>query len=153
MWAILKSPLIVGNDVTNKVGNVSNIISITIVGIVSSYLMPITLLLYRRIMGGVASSTNGTLINTRGAPLVWGPFRMPHIIGIIVNTVAASFLLIVFFFAFWPPQTPVIGAANMNFTCLMFGFVFILSNAWYILYAKNHYDGPVIGKVDTSESA
>lgn len=61
--------------------------------------------------------------------LVWGPWRIPEPFGTGVNAFACVYLLIVFFFTFWPPATPVT-PDTMNYSSLVMGFVAITSGLY-----------------------
>ena len=129
----------------------NDIISITVVGLYASYLVPLTLLLLRRSTKGHIRSASetppfeSTVANTPtpNAALVWGPFQMPSLLGAIINFVAIVYMVIIFLFAFWPPAQPV-GPASMNYACLVFGATVLLSVTWYLGYARRVYRGPVV---------
>ncbi|CAH0037138.1 unnamed protein product [Clonostachys rhizophaga] len=123
------------------------IISVAVSGLYSSYLMAASLLLYRRVGKGyklpdpsalpaLADTTAG-----EGQTLAWGPWHVPGIFGILNNTFACMFMLIIWFFSFWPPQTPA-DASTMNYASLMTGGVALLSVVYYMLWAKREYKGP-----------
>ncbi|KAI8665388.1 hypothetical protein FALCPG4_008268 [Fusarium falciforme] len=123
------------------------IISVAVSGLYSSYLISASLLLYRRCGKGykmpdpsalpaLADTTAG-----EGQTLAWGPWHVPGIFGIINNTFACLFMIIIWFFSFWPPQTPV-DAASMNYSSLMTGGVTLLSIVYYLVWAKREYKGP-----------
>lgn len=123
------------------------IISVAVSGLYSSYLMAASLLLYRRCGKGyklpdpsalpaLADTTAGD-----GQTLAWGPWHVPGVFGIINNVFAVLFMLVVWFFSFWPPATPVT-PATMNYASLMTGGVALLSIIYYLLWAKREYKGP-----------
>lgn len=125
------------------------IISVAVSGLYSSYLMAASLLLYRRVGKGyklpdpsalpaLADTTGG-----EGATLAWGPWHIPGIWGIINNTYACLFMIIIWFFSFWPPQTPV-APDSMNYAALMTGGVALLSTIYYVTYAHKVYQGPLM---------
>lgn len=125
----------------------NDIISIAVVGLYASYLVPTILLLWRRTTGSIRPaselSVESTIINAPNSTLVWGPFKMPRVIGAVVNCVAIAYMIIVFIFSFWPPALPV-GPASMNYACLVFGGTVLLSIAWYIVNARKVYKGSAI---------
>lgn len=82
------------------------------------------------------------VINTR---LMWGPFHLPGIFGIINNAYACCYMIFVIFFSVWPPSTPV-DASTMNYSVVVTGGVMILSAVWYFVRAKDVYKGPLIDK-------
>ena len=127
----------------------NDIISITVVGLYGSYFISASLLLWRRMTGAIRNPTefdpseSMLIVNTKNAALMWGPFRMPRVIGELVNGFACVYLFVVFLFAFWPPAKPVT-PATMNFACLVFGATVLFSAFWYLVYAKKVYKGPVV---------
>ena len=124
----------------------NNIVSITIAGLSTSYLLAISVLLYRRCTGGIQLSKG---IDILGAQLRWGPFHVPGIWGIIINVYACVYMIIASFFSFWPTELPVT-ARNMNYSVLVTGTVIIFSVIWYFVSARKHYTGPVIEVVGPS---
>ena len=73
--------------------------------------------------------------------LAWGPFHLPGVFGVIVNSTAIVYVIIMLFFSFWPPSTPAT-PATMNYSVLVFGTVILFSILYYFLYAKKLYRGP-----------
>ena len=127
----------------------NDVISITVVGLYSSYIMPLALLLWRRSTGTIHHEidqpcvNDDGAVNTKNAVLIWGPFAVPHAMGIIVNATALVYLVIVFLFAFWPTAQPVT-PATMNYACLLWGAVILASLIWYAAVARKVYQGPVV---------
>lgn len=62
--------------------------------------------------------------------------------GLVVNVIALAFLLCIWVFLFFPQTTPVT-LSTMNWNVLINGGVMILAFAYYILYGKRVYTGPV----------
>jgi choline transport protein len=81
--------------------------------------------------------------NVINARLVWGPFRLPGLFGIINNLYACCYMIFVIFWSVWPPSTPVT-ASTMNYSVVVTGGVMLLSAVWYFVRAKNVYKGPLI---------
>lgn len=77
------------------------------------------------------------------ARLIWGPWRLPGILGIINNTYACCYMIFVIFWSFWPPATPV-SASSMNYSVLVTGGVIIFSIIWYLIRGRKEYKGPTI---------
>jgi choline transport protein len=77
------------------------------------------------------------------AQLIWGPFRIPGILGIINNLYACMYMLFVIFWSVWPPGTPV-SAATMNYSVLVTGGVIIFSVVWYWVRGRKEYNGPTV---------
>jgi choline transport protein len=86
------------------------------------------------------ANNNNNVINAR---LVWGPFRLPGLLGIINNLYACCYMVFVIFWSVWPPATPVT-AATMNYSVVVTGGVMLLSAVWYFVRAKHVYKGPLI---------
>jgi choline transport protein len=86
------------------------------------------------------ANNSNVVINAR---LVWGPFRLPGLFGIINNLYACCYMVFVIFWSVWPPATPVT-AATMNYSVVVTGGVMLLSAIWYFVRAKHVYKGPLI---------
>ena len=117
----------------------------SISGLYMSYMVVASLLLYRRCTGGISNSRNSdtAVVNTVGAKLVWGPFHLPGIWGIAINTFALIYMTIAVFFSFWPPSWQVT-VQTMNFSVVgTFGVIF-LSLIYYMIRARKVYDGPIV---------
>lgn len=172
----------------------NDVISLTITGFYGSYLLPASLLLYRRVKGHIlphdtsAMSSGGLepvmtaqagktvdLNDNAAAPnpeakagdvekdssehepdlthgtilpqqeLIWGPFHLPHTLGILNNAYAVLYMTFVIFFSVWPPATPV-SASTMNYSVVVTGGVAILSAVWYFVRARKVYRGPTVDK-------
>lgn len=78
----------------------NGILSMAVSGIYLSYLIVGSLLLYRRCTGAISRFNDGEdmLVNVPGAKLMWGPFRVPGFLGILVNGYAVVYMTIVVFF-------------------------------------------------------
>jgi amino acid transporter len=145
-----------------------DVISLTITGFYGSYLLPSALLLYHRIKGNVLpkgshprtnTSADDTAVATdklgvespestaaapaRRADLVWGPWHIPGLLGILNNIYACAYMIFVIFWSVWPPSTPV-DAMSMNYSVVVTGGVLILSAIWYYIGGKKQYTGPTI---------
>ncbi|MCJ1361288.1 hypothetical protein MMC16_000386 [Acarospora aff. strigata] len=148
LWAVAVTTVIACLLALINIGSAAafnNIISLSVAGLYSSYLIATSLFLYRRCTGGVKLSSDSPtgLANTAGARLVWGPWRLPGVLGIINNVFACIYLIVILFFIFWPPVTPTT-AKTMNYSSLVTGTVVIFSIAYYFLFAKKEYMGPVV---------
>ena len=124
----------------------NDVISLTISGLYASYLICLVLLFWRRYTGFIEYSPHEVTDLSHGVDnmrLVWGPFHVPGIWGLFVNGIACIYVIIILFFSFFPPATPVT-PATMNYSVLVFGSVIIFSIVYYYLYAKKHYRGPFV---------
>jgi len=114
-WAIATTTIIACLLALVNIGSsvaFNDIISLSVSCLYLSYLICCVLFLYRRIRGAIllpSEASGATIINTAGAQLVWGPFRVPGLLGISVNVLTVAYLILVIFFSFWPPLTPVTG--------------------------------------------
>jgi hypothetical protein len=124
----------------------NNVVSLSINGLYTSYLIGNALLLYRRVTGGIKpySPHDKTLTNTIDAEtLTWGPWRIPEPWGTIVNAFGCAYLFIMLIFSFWPISNHPT-AAGMNYSSLMCGAVAIFSVVYYLLWGNKTYTGPVV---------
>ncbi|KAK5998949.1 Choline transport-like protein [Cladobotryum mycophilum] len=150
LWAVSITSIIsalIGLVVIGSKVAFSDITSLTLSCLYASYFICAVLLLYRRCTGGLRTAHSTTMssgpTNTPGGELVWGPWHIPGVFGIINNAFACVFLLIIWFFCLWPPATPV-NAAEMNYSVLMTGSMVIFSIVYYPIWGKRDYLGPVI---------
>lgn len=123
----------------------NDVLSMAVSGVYSSYLVVGILLLYRRCRGDIVlfNDDESIRINAPGARLVWGPFRVPGIWGILINGYAIVFMIIVIFFSFWPvTMNP--DVTTMNYTVVGVVGTLVLAIIYYFLRARKVYQGPVI---------
>lgn len=124
----------------------NDVISLSVSGLYASYLMAAGLLLYRRCGTGFRMpdpTTHPALAQTDGQQLVWGPWHIPGTVGIINNVIACVYLVIIWFFSFFPQGTPVT-PLSMNFSVVVTGGVTIFAIIYYLVWAKKEYIGPVV---------
>jgi choline transport protein len=103
------------------------LVSLTTAGLFISYLIPITLIMIKKL---------------KGEEVRYGPFAMGKL-GVAVNSFSSIFLIISVFFSFFPPAVPVT-AVSMNWSIVVFGGFVIIGLAWYAVWGRNRYDGPII---------
>ncbi|KAI0475372.1 amino acid transporter [Xylariaceae sp. FL0804] len=125
----------------------NDVVSLTINGLYGSYFIGNSLLLWRRVSGGIQpykkDYTRTDLINVSYQNLTWGPLRIPEPFGTIINAFGCAYLLVVLFFSFWPTTiNPT--AQTMNWSSLMVGATLIWSTIYHIVWAHRVYSGPVI---------
>lgn len=123
----------------------NDIVSLSVVGLFGSYFMFAVLLLWRRIRGDIKlyPSSADALTNVPGQELTWGPWRIPGALGIMTNSFAIFYIIIVFFFSVWPPMNHPT-ASTMNYSSLMFGGTMMFSVLYYIFRARHVYTGPIV---------
>ncbi|KAK1624818.1 amino acid/polyamine transporter I [Colletotrichum phormii] len=103
------------------------ILSLAVVSLQASYLFPIILVLWRRI---VCPET-----------LVWGPWRLGRI-GVVVNVIAVCYLVFTCVFLILPPFQPVT-ALNMNYAPVVLGAALLFGTSYWLLRATKRYVGPL----------
>lgn len=142
--ACLVSLIIIGSSTA-----FNDVISLTINSLYASYFMCCSLLLWRRCTGAIAlppssrSLSNGTIPSSKVLQLVWGPWRIPGVFGIVVNSFACFYMIVIIFFSFWPPAAPTT-ASTMNYSSLVLGAVMIFSVVYYLVWARQVYKGPIV---------
>ena len=126
-----------------------DLVSLTIAGLYSSYLLATSLLLWRRIKGGIGifNDSDTALSNTVGVPLSWGPWHVPGVLGLVLNIFVCCFLATAWFFSFWPEATTV-EPVLMNYNCVLWGAVVIFSLLYYAAKGRKVYHGPVVEQDD-----
>ncbi|KXT12499.1 hypothetical protein AC579_7343 [Pseudocercospora musae] len=97
------------------------------VSVLGSYFITIACLIWRRLYGAPLPPRRWSL----------GKFGLP------INIIALLFLVPLWFFSFWPLARPVT-AQSMNWNSAMFGGMIIVSLAYYHLWGKQVYTGPVV---------
>lgn len=134
----------------------NGVISVSIAGLFSSYLLTAGLLLYRRCTGAIVPLSDASNLDDLGKTAdgtpraAWGPWRIPGAMGIANNAFACAYLLFIFFFSFWPTYKNVT-PKTMNWSIVVTSAVAILSAVYYAVWAKKTYHGPVI-EVDAAGS-
>ncbi|KAL5393597.1 hypothetical protein PMIN06_007449 [Paraphaeosphaeria minitans] len=125
----------------------NGVVSLTIASLFGSYLLACGCLLWRRFQGDIGEcegiSTHGSIANTMGGRLVWGPWKLPERLGIANNILACCYLVFILFFSFWPSTFPVT-LKSMNWAILVTGVVVAFSAIYYALWGKRAYAGPVV---------
>jgi amino acid transporter len=104
------------------------VVSLTVSGFFGSYILPFSLLLYRRI------KQPEYLPN---APYSLGKW------GVLINGYAIVWSVLVLFFSFWPQSIPVT-PVNMNWSVLLWGSVNIFAIVFWALHGRKVYKGPVV---------
>jgi len=117
----------------------NDIISLVLVSLYGTYLLACGLLLYRRVRGDISTGD----LPDFPTLYTWGPWRIPGLWGIINNSVACLYLVLLAFFSFWPSFS-VVTPATMNYSCVVFGAAIIFSGLYYVVSAHNTYKGPVV---------
>lgn len=125
-------------------------ISLVLEGFYLSYLIAIGLLLWRRLRGDLDNPDSSMTIFQSGQvdeaydrSLTWGPWNLKGPLGVANNVVAICYLTLIIFFSFWPSSmNPT--ANNMNYAVVVTGAVALFSMAYYLMFAKKQYNGPIV---------
>ncbi|KAL4738369.1 amino acid/polyamine transporter I [Aspergillus similis] len=105
------------------------IISLAVLGLQVSYLIPVALMLWRRL--SPAKST-----------LIYGPWQLGAL-GVPTNIVSMLYLTYTTIFMVFPPYQPVT-AENMNYSSLIFGAVLMFSAVYWVCAGRRQFTGPRI---------
>lgn len=109
------------------------VISLTVAGFMSTYLIPTALLLVRRIQ-----AARGKI-----EPLPWGPWRL-GVLGIPVNIIAVCWIIIIFIFSFFPSQPlPGLTYQTMNWSCLAYGATTLFAIGFWLVHGHRTFKGPI----------
>lgn len=144
-----------------------DVVSLSVSGLYSSYFVPCVLLLWRRTTGKMRAYDSFEYSGSGGAmrfdatesssspegprddsevlslPLMWGPWKIPGLLGTLNNAFACVYCLFVLFWDFWPQEYPA-AAANMNYTVLIWGAALIFAVVWYSVWGHREYKGPLV---------
>lgn len=96
------------------------------VALYTSYLIPVVLLVMRRL---------------KGQEIPFGPWHLGRY-GLAINLFSIVYSAFISIWMFFPAFIPVT-AVNMNYTSVVYGGTFICSAAAWFIYGKKTYDGPV----------
>lgn len=105
------------------------IISLAILGLHVSYLVPVALMLWHR-------------LSSRRTSLIYGPWQLGRL-GVPINIVSVVYLSYTTIFMVFPPYKPVT-AENMNYSSLILGAVLIFSAVYWVWKGRREYTGPNI---------
>jgi amino acid transporter len=105
--------------------------SLLVASFLGSYILPIGLLLYKRI--------------TKPSSIAYGPFKLGRF-GITTNIFAILWTVLVMVFSFFPPKIPVT-LSTMNWSCVLWGVTMISGLLFYIFYQRGRYNGPIVETV------
>jgi amino acid transporter len=114
------------------------IVSLTIAGLYTSYMIPVPLLILKRL--------------SNPASIEYGPWTLGSA-GIFINIFSVAFLAVSIVFSFFPPAIPVT-LVSMNWSVLVFGGGVILGLMFYAVRGRHNYHGPIFerGFMPTDEA-
>lgn len=122
-----------------------NILSFTVSSWEAAASIPLALLLWSRMTGRIKSAhyTSDDFHADPSKPLVWGPWRVPEPFGTCINAFGLGWIVVAFFFSFWPGKVDV-KPQTMNYSSLMTGFWFLFGIGYYMLHGRKYYKGPIV---------
>uniref|UniRef100_A0A8H7N224 Amino acid permease/ SLC12A domain-containing protein n=2 Tax=Bionectria ochroleuca TaxID=29856 RepID=A0A8H7N224_BIOOC len=103
------------------------ILSLTVISLSLSYVLPIIAMLYRRVANVEKIS--------------FGPWRMSPVLGTVLNIVAISYNIFLCIFLLLPPIQPVT-AQNMNYASAVLGGVLVFITVDWFIRGRKVYSGP-----------
>ena len=127
----------------------NDVLSLSIAGFYATYFVAASLLLYNRCTGAIRSPTPGGLQVSSRDPksgdftLIWGPWRIPGSLGIINNVFACAYMVVIWFFSFWPATDPT-SPSTMNYASLVAGSLILFSMFYYFIWGRRSYAGPIV---------
>lgn len=146
-----------------------DVVSMSVSGLYASYFVPIACLLWRRLQGHIQPfdplefkdrhassklpgsrpySVDGSDVShddVLDLKLMWGPWKVPGLVGTVNNAFAAIYCVFVLFWDFWPPEyNP--EPAMMNYAVLVTGSVIIFSVVYYVIWGRHEYLGPLVDR-------
>ena len=119
----------------------SNVVNLSIGGLYASYFIVCVLLLWRRFQGISPYDARAAMLGPD--TLQWGPWKVPGALGIANNLFACTYLLVLWFFSFWPSSVEV-NAQSMNFSSVTFVGTVLLAIVWYVVRGRKTYIGPIV---------
>jgi choline transport protein len=119
----------------------SNIVNLSIGGLYASYFIVCTLLLWRRLKGISSYDAHKAMVGPE--TLQWGPWKVPGALGVANNLFACVYLVLLWFFSFWPGSVEVT-AQSMNFSSVTFGGTVLFAVVWYYVRGRKTYVGPIV---------
>ena len=124
----------------------NHVVSLSINGLYTSYLIGNSLLLYRRLTGAIKPYVSEAQIlrNTTGVDsLTWDPWRIPELFGTLVNLWGCVYMTVILFFSYWPTAIDP-SVSTMNYSSLMVGATMLFSTLYYLVFARKRYTGPIV---------
>ncbi|KAK7408791.1 hypothetical protein QQX98_009035 [Neonectria punicea] len=105
------------------------ILSMAIIGMYASYMLPIIYML-------VSGRKNLT-------PSGYGPFKLGPVLGPTLNVVSLIWIVVVMLFSTFPSAMPVT-PQNMNYSSVFMAAWILFGTVYYLMYAKNKFEVPTV---------
>ncbi|KAF2471005.1 putative amino acid permease [Lindgomyces ingoldianus] len=132
LWSIALTALINSLLALINIGSTvafNAIVSLVVAGLFSSYVITISLMIRKRLTG---------------EDIPFGPWNMGRC-GLVVNVYALLYTIIVTFFSFFPPATPVT-AMTMNWSCVVYGGTVIFGLIFWVTRGRHQWQGPLMDR-------
>ncbi|PQE21121.1 hypothetical protein CJF32_00005552 [Rutstroemia sp. NJR-2017a WRK4] len=113
----------------------TSIVSVNVAAFSTSYIIPICLLLKKRLRQDPVKDK-----------IHWGPWQMGPVLGPIVNIIGLVYSIIAMFFSFWPAVAEV-DKVSMNWSCVLFAGALLFSIVFYIGWGKHAYKWPIVDPI------
>ncbi|KAF2815717.1 uncharacterized protein BDZ99DRAFT_505438 [Mytilinidion resinicola] len=145
VWATCCISMTLGLINIGSLQALENILSFTVSSWEAAASIPLGLLLWSRVTGRIKSRhyTSDEFTADPDKPLVWGPWRVPEPLGTCLNTIGLAWIILAFFFSFWPGNIDV-KPESMNYSSLMTGFWFLFGIGYYMVWGRKFYNGPIM---------
>ncbi|KAF5867535.1 putative gaba permease protein [Botrytis fragariae] len=113
----------------------NSIVSVNVAAFFTSYMIPIILILKKRLRKDPIKDK-----------IHWGPWKLGPILGPIANIAGLIYSTITMFFSFWP-NTQVVTPVTMNWSCVIFVAAILYSVVFYMIWGKHAYKWPIVDPI------
>ncbi|KAM0129582.1 hypothetical protein ACHAO1_008441 [Botrytis cinerea] len=113
----------------------NSIVSVNVAAFFTSYMIPIILILKKRLRKDPTKDK-----------IHWGPWKLGPILGPIANIAGLIYSTITMFFSFWP-NTQVVTPVTMNWSCVIFIAAIFYSVVFYMIWGKHAYKWPIVDPI------
>ncbi|KIL85236.1 hypothetical protein FAVG1_11666 [Fusarium avenaceum] len=130
IWTITAFQILLGFVYLGSSTAFNAILSMAIISMYLSYLLPILAMLF----GGRAGLAKAD----------YGPFKLGHVLGTLLNVVSAFWIVLVIVFSAFPSAMPV-SAQNMNYSALVVAGWILCGVVYYLLFGHLNFRMPIVG--------
>ncbi|TGO90115.1 hypothetical protein BPOR_0078g00050 [Botrytis porri] len=113
----------------------NSIVSVNVAAFFTSYMIPIILILKKRLRKDPIKDK-----------IHWGPWKLGPILGPTANIAGLIYSTITMFFSFWP-NTQAVTPVTMNWSCLIFVAAILYSVVFYMIWGKHAYKWPIVDPI------
>ncbi|RKL27153.1 hypothetical protein BFJ72_g13386 [Fusarium proliferatum] len=130
IWTVTGFQILLGFIYLASSAAFNAILSMAIIGMYLSYLLPILAMLFKG--------------RSRLAVADYGPFKLGHTFGILVNIVSACWIILVIIFSAFPSAMPV-SAENMNYSSVIIAGWVLFGVIYYLMAGHQNFRTPIVG--------